>query len=69
MIYANAMGQGDKATYQDYREVMAVFARAQMLRGAVNENYAVLYQTNWNWKIKRGRGDGGAALYEPHLLR
>ncbi len=46
MIYANVIrNRGeDKATYQDYREAMAVFARAQMLRGAVNENYAVLYQ-------------------------
>ena len=66
MIYANVIrNRGeDKATYQDYREAMAVFARAQMLRGAVNENYAVLYQEFIRELEDKGRrGDGEAALY------
>lgn len=46
MVYANVIcnKNEDKATYQSYREAMETFAREQLQKGVINENYAVIYQ-------------------------
>jgi hypothetical protein len=45
-VYANVIRNKalDKTTYQSYRTAMEAFARAKLLEGRINEDFAVLYQ-------------------------
>ena len=64
MVYANVIcnKNEDKATYQSYREAMEAFAREQLKKGAINENYAVIYQEFIRELKDREEGEAMAKL-------